>query len=175
MSSEGRFGRLSDAEMEKMMSDKDAVNTKRATKVAIQSLREYTFETDWDIDLHDCTPEQSAPRSFYVNARKKNGELYKLSALRSIRFDLSRHFSQELEIDIIKDPIFQKANDMFSAVSVDLKREAKVDHTESIEPEDLKKLYTSLTLSPDTPEGLLHTCWFDVMFFLMPKKERKFT
>lgn len=57
---------------------------------------------------------------------------------------------------------------MFSAVSVDLKRKGlvKVDHTESIEPEDLKKLYTSLTLSPDTSEGLLHKCWFDVMFFL---------
>jgi len=41
MSSEGRFGRLSDAEMEKMMSDKDAVNTKRATKVAIKSERIY--------------------------------------------------------------------------------------------------------------------------------------
>jgi len=111
-------------------------------------------------------------RSFYVNARKKNGELYKLSALKSIRFGLSRHFSQELEIDIIKDPIFQKANDMFSAVSVDLKREAKVDHTESIEPEDLKKLYTSLTLSPDNPEGLLHKCWFDVMFFLCEEGEK---
>jgi hypothetical protein len=57
---------------------------------------------------------------------------------------------------------------MFSSVSVDLKRKGlvKVDHTESIEPEDLKKLYTSLTLSPDTSEGLLHKCWFDVMFFL---------
>ena len=160
MSSEGRFGRLSDVEMEKMMSNKDAVNTKRGTEVAIQSLREYTFETDWDIDLHDCTPEQLAPllRSL----------LYKLSALKSIRFGLSRHFSQELEIDLINDPIFQKANDMCSTVSVDLKRKglANVDHTESIEPEDLTKLYTSLTLSPHTPEGLLHKCWFDVMFFL---------
>ena len=57
---------------------------------------------------------------------------------------------------------------MFSAVSVDLKRKrlVKVDHAESIEPEDLKKLYTSLTLSPDTSEGLLHKCCFDVMFFL---------
>jgi hypothetical protein len=34
---------------------------------------------------------------------------------------LNRHFSQELEIDIIKDPISQKANDILSAVSVDLK------------------------------------------------------
>jgi hypothetical protein len=38
---------------------------------------------------------------------------------------------------------------MFSAVSVDLKRKGlvKVDHTVSIEPEDLKKLYASLSLS----------------------------
>jgi hypothetical protein len=41
-----------------------------------------------------------------------------------------------------------------------------VNRCPNIEPEDLTKLYTSLTLSPHTPEGLLHKCWFDVMFFL---------
>ena len=83
-----RFGRASDVEMDKIMSDKDSLNTKRATKVAVQSLREYVLELNWDIDLNDCTPAQLSPllRSFYVNARKKSGDLYKLSALRSIRF-----------------------------------------------------------------------------------------
>jgi hypothetical protein len=63
MSSEGRFGRLSDAEMEKMMSDKDAVNTKRATKAAIQSLREYTFETD-SAKMLNTNPLQNIRGSF---------------------------------------------------------------------------------------------------------------
>jgi hypothetical protein len=53
MSSEGRFGRLSDVEMEKMMSNKDAVNTKRGAEVAIQSLREYTFETGEAVEYCD--------------------------------------------------------------------------------------------------------------------------
>jgi hypothetical protein len=50
---------------------------------------------------------------------------------------------------------------------------AKVYHAESIEPEDLRKLYTSLTLSPDTSEGLLHKCWFDVMFFSYAEEGEK--
>jgi hypothetical protein len=36
MSRKGRFGRLSNAEMENKLSHKDAVNTKRATQLAIQ-------------------------------------------------------------------------------------------------------------------------------------------
>ena len=62
--------------------NKVSLNTKRATTIAIQSLRD-----------------------FYVDARKKNGELYKLTAPKSMIFGLARHFSQELEIDIIKDSL----------------------------------------------------------------------
>jgi hypothetical protein len=77
--------------------------------------------------------------------RKKNGTSYKLSALKSIRFGLSIHFSRELEIDIIHDPLFKRANEVFHAVTVDMKRKglAKVDHTPPIEPEDLKQMYGS--------------------------------
>jgi hypothetical protein len=53
---------------------------------------------------------------------KKNGTSYKLSALKSIRFGLSIHFSRELEIDIIHDPLFKRANEVFHAVTVDMKR-----------------------------------------------------
>jgi hypothetical protein len=59
--------------------NKVSLNTKRATTSAIQSIRD-----------------------FYVDARKKNGELYKLTALKSIRFNLARHFSQELEMALSK-------------------------------------------------------------------------
>jgi hypothetical protein len=40
----------------------------------------------------------------------------------SMRFGLARHFMNELKVDIIKDVRFKKANDMFQAMSVDLKR-----------------------------------------------------
>ena len=62
-------------------------------------------------------------------SEKKDGTSYKLSALKGIRFGLSRHFSRELEIDIIHDPLFKLANEVFHAVTVDMKRKglAKVD------------------------------------------------
>jgi hypothetical protein len=83
-------------------------------------------------------------------------------------FGLSIHFSRELEIDIIHDPLFKRANEVFHAVTVDMKRKglAKVDHTPPIEPEDLKQMYCSVALNPNTPIGLQQKMWFDVMFFL---------
>ena len=51
-----RYARLSECEIDKMLSDKDAVATKKATQVAIRNLREYILETDWDIDIHDWRP-----------------------------------------------------------------------------------------------------------------------
>ena len=47
-----RFGRASDVEMDKIMSDKDSLNTKRATKVAVQSLREYVLEYMPKLSFH---------------------------------------------------------------------------------------------------------------------------
>jgi hypothetical protein len=45
--------------------------------------------------------------NFYADARKKHGEHFKFSALKSIRFGLAKHFSSEHGIDIIKDPTFK--------------------------------------------------------------------
>jgi hypothetical protein len=61
-----------------------------------------------------------------------------------MRFGLCRHFSQELDIDIVKDLAFKKANDVLTAVTVQLKREGlgKVDYTPSLEPDELKYIYT---------------------------------
>ena len=89
-------------------------------------------------------------------SEKKDGTSYKLSALKGIRFGLSRHFSRELEIDIIHDPLFKRANEIFHAVIVDMKRKglAKVDHTPPIEPEDLKQMHCSVALNWNTPVRL---------------------
>ena len=39
-----RYARLSECEIDKMLSDKDAVATKKATKVAIRNLQEYILK-----------------------------------------------------------------------------------------------------------------------------------
>ena len=85
-----------------------------------------------------------------------------------MRFGLCRHFSPELDIDIVKDPAFKKASDVFNAVTVQLKREGlgKVDHTLSLEPDELKHIYNSTVMNVNTPVGLLNKVWFDIMFHM---------
>ena len=79
-----------------------------------------------------------------------------------------RHFSEELDIDIEKDPAFKKANDVFTAVTVQLKREGlgKVDHTPSLEPDELKHIYNSTAMNDNTPVGLFNKVRLDIMFHL---------
>jgi len=56
-------------------------------------------------------------------------------------------------VDIIKDNVFKKANDVFQAILVRLRRQglAKTDHTPSMDEEDLRKLYGSIALNTETP------------------------
>jgi hypothetical protein len=71
----------------------------------------------------------------------------------------------------VKDPAFKKASDVFTAVTVQLKREGlrKVDHTLSLEPDELKHIYNSTVMNVNTPVGLLNKVRFDIMFHLCPR------
>ena len=57
---------------------------------------------------------------------------------------------------IIKDSSFSNSNENFKAAIVQLKRIGlgDVEHYQSINEADRKKLYTSMFLSPNTPVGL---------------------
>jgi hypothetical protein len=166
-----RFAQNSDTEIQSILNSKDSDNTKRATKAALTVFTQYLVENNKSIDLNSLITNQEVADtliSFYADARKKNGGKYKLSGLRVIRFGLARHFNTEFGIDIIKDPGFKKANDVFLVVYVNLKRDGlgKTEHTPAIENEDLKTIYTSSALDPNTPVGLLQKVWFDSMYHL---------
>jgi hypothetical protein len=167
---QGRFGSSTDEDISKILDENDALGTKKATKSSLMCLQQYIIETNNDINFDNYSTQElsSLLVNFYADARKKNGEKYKLSALKSIRFGLARHFSSEHNIDIIKDPAFRKANEVFQAVSVGLKRIglAKVDHTPPIEENELKQIYYSSALTKKTPECLQLKVWFDIMYFL---------
>ncbi len=89
---------------------------------------------------------------------------------------MARHFTETLKIDIINDPIFASANTMYKAVCVDLQKEGLgvTDHTHSIAPEDLKKLYFGggpdhkkhNVLDTGIPSGLQQKVFFDLLYFL---------
>ncbi|CAG2196909.1 unnamed protein product [Mytilus edulis] len=164
-----RFGNSTEDDLQRLLCDKDAKNTKKATKAALTCLMQFMLSTERD-NLVLETPEQlnECLIKFYADARKKDGSFYKLSALKGLRFGLARHFLKEMDVDIIKDVRFKRANDIFKAVSVQLKREGlgSIDHTPSLDQQDLKKLYGSVAMKVDTPAGLLHKVWFDIMFHL---------
>lgn len=68
----------------------------------------------------------------------------------------------------MKDPAFKKANEVFVAVSVDLKKQGlgKTEHTTPIPVEELKTMYSSRAFDINTPVGLQQKTCFDSMFFL---------
>jgi len=60
--------------------------------------------------------------------------------------------------DIINDPAFNLANEMFVCVCKDAykKGHGKVDHKNPIEKTDLEKLYSSIAFNVNTPCGLIN-------------------
>ena len=51
--------------------------------------------------------------NFYVEIRKKDGELYSFSSLISIKFGIQRHFQSLRKFDIIIDVAFKLSNEFF--------------------------------------------------------------
>ena len=111
-----RFQRSTDEEKQNLLNEKDSLSNKRATKGALMCLQQYLLATNREVDLESyCSsePQLSAMLvNFYADARKKNGEHYERSALKSIRFGLARHVRSKHGIDIIKDPTFKRANEV---------------------------------------------------------------
>ena len=68
-----RFASSTQQEIEKLLEDKDSENTKRSTKVAKELFYEYLKEKNIQ-EPHDKKELAQVLKSFYVEARKKDGE-----------------------------------------------------------------------------------------------------
>ena len=78
-----RFATVSKNELEKLLADKDAENTKRATKLAVNIFTMYV---------------------------KKMAQHTAKSMLNSFRLRLNRHYLSTRDINTINDPAFNEAN-----------------------------------------------------------------
>ena len=67
-----RFASLTQQEIEKLIEDKDSENTKRSTNVAKELFYEYLKEKNIQ-EPHDKKELAQVLKSFYVEARKKDG------------------------------------------------------------------------------------------------------
>lgn len=135
-----RFASLTEQDIEKIVEDKNSQNTKRSTKVAKELFADYAKEKKLREPEEKKELAQTL-KTFYVEARKKDGSFYSMGSLETLRFGLNRHFKSTRGIDIINDVEFNEANKVFTAQCVQLKKDgqAKVQHKPPILDDDLKK------------------------------------
>ena len=105
-------------------------------------------------------------RFFYAEVTKKGGELYKKSLLNCICEGIARHLKKERNIDVIEDPVYESANDVFRAQLIELIRQGKgaTEHKQLVEGKELQKLYDSFDIS--TPRRFQQKVWVDIMLYL---------
>ena len=161
-----RFATVSKNELEKLLADKDAENTKKATKLAVNIFTTYLKEKKIK-EPDDKESLAAVLKLFYIEARKEDGTAYSKSTLNSFRFGLNRHYISTRDINIINDPAFNETNKAFGAKCVELKRQglAKVKHKQPICQEDLQKLYECGIFDISNPVTLQNKIFFEVMLY----------
>ena len=161
-----RFKVATEEDFDQLLSKQGSRNTKIATQSAVTCLKDFCKQTMCqceETDTCECSGQFETMSKmdlatllchFYVGARSKSGDVYKTTTLNSVRFGLARYIKKTLAIDIISDPEFTKANEIFKAQTFEMKKHGRggIEHHIEVEPEDLRKLYRSFNLS--TPVGL---------------------
>ncbi|XP_063952768.1 uncharacterized protein LOC135153558 [Lytechinus pictus] len=166
--SASRFASLGEEQLEEIIDQKDARSTKRVITLAENVLKAYCEHKGFTIQETITSTELSNfLRSFYAEVRRSNGELYSKRLMITLRYGLQRHFSK-FGFNIVNDPEFREANDMFHAVLVKLKKEGKgsVDHKEPITKDDFLKIKSSTVTDVNTPKGLQNKVFMDIMMHL---------
>ena len=158
-----RFLSSSEDEIRHLLEEKDSKNTKRTYKVAQQVFQDYLLEKG----ISEPTEKGEIARvlkSFYVEARKKDGSAYTMGSLRTLKYGLKRYFKTTAGVDI-DDEGFSETSDVYTAKCVELKKKglAKVNHKPPIGDENFKRLYQSGVFSTDYPKTLLNKVFFEIM------------
>ena len=146
--------------------------TAKNEKSAANTFREYLKEKGHETRFETFTKDELNTRlsSFYVEARTRSGELYKLTSMMTFRYGLSRFLKKtekHASTDIIEDSEFNESNEMFKVACQMIKKagKAEINHYPEISEEDRQKLYTSLFFNTQTPVGLYNKVHFDVRYY----------
>ena len=116
-----------------------------------------------------CDELNTMLRQFYGELMPKKGQRYSRSAYMNIRNGINRHlnappFSRKL--NIMQDRDFAPANQVFTAVLKELRRDGmdKTKHKDVIEKEDIEKMFATGALGTDNPLSLQRKIFFDISF-----------
>ena len=111
-----RFAASTQQKIEKLLEDNDSENTKRSTKVAKDLFYEYLKEKNIQ-ELHDKKELAQVLKSFYVEARKKDGSFYSMTVIAAI-MRLSLFSSKQCIIKQFLDSVFVISGIIKVSVSV---------------------------------------------------------
>ena len=166
-----RFANIEDNELQRILDERHAVNTQKANLVSFNVFKKYCLEKKFNLDLVSILKFEldELLKSFYVEARKEDGTMYKKTSLGSLRFGIQRYLKKVREdINIIDDPEFKYSNEVYKAQCVQLKKAglAKVNHKPEISKSDLSLLYSSGVFSTSKPSHLQKKVFFEVMLYL---------
>lgn len=165
-----RFASVDKNERQRILDEKESPCTQKSNQVSFGVLEKYCAEKKLNFDptsVTKCEMDQIL-NSFYVEARKEDGSMYKKTSFSSLRFGIQRHMKKIRDINIIDDPEFQSSNEIFKAQCVQLKKAglAKIDHKQEITKSDLNLLYSSGVFSTAKPSTLQRKVFFEVILYL---------
>ena len=77
----GRFGTVTDNDLQELLIDKDSKNTQRSTKAAFKVFTSYLAEKNINFNIYSIKSAElnEILKRFYVEIRKKDGTLYSKS------------------------------------------------------------------------------------------------
>lgn len=122
-----RFADVSFINMKVKNQSINSRNTLKANRKAANTLREYLKEKEMDTDFVKFSETQLAEilSHFYMDARRPDGEHYKIGSLQNFRYSLNRYLRSSpynRHFDIIKDQVFTSANNNFRMAVAELQK-----------------------------------------------------
>ena len=165
------FSSVSEEDLDTLVEEIDAKNTKDVISFSQRILMSYCKEKDIEFgSLNNFSEAElcSFLRTFYAEVRQSNGDYYAKRSLITLRYGLHRHFQKVRSIDINNNTSFKAANDVFRGMLHKLKEAGKgaVQHKEPITPEDMRKIRKLTALDISTPLGLQNKVFVDIMLHL---------
>ena len=113
---------MSASEIDKLIFEKDANNTRLMINKAVKLLNIYCKEKQLPPpDSLSISELDKLLGKFYAEARRKDGDFYAKKTLQATRYGLQRHFDSTRNVNIVKDAEFKHSNVVYQSMLVKLK------------------------------------------------------
>ena len=165
-----RFAKISEEEEgSKIIDDKDAKETKKQTRVAMNAFNCWLAARNHTLDEQTIAPAEldALLYQFYLEVRKQDGKMYSKNGFRGLRHGVQRYFKKKRSIDIIHDADFTRSSMSYAAQCVVMKKNglAKVEHKEPIIAGDMERLYSCGVFDVSKPKSLQRKVFFELEYY----------